>query len=76
MLIDLQNTKTFNNYSVIPFIKKLKKIKKKKKNSVILSHSHYKHKDLIQNTFNKPKVLTCLNPNLQAQTNPNGKNPI
>ena len=32
--------------------------------------------DLIQNTFNKPKVLTHLNPNLQTQENPNGKNPI
>ena len=57
-LTDLQNTKTFNNYSII------------------LSHSHYKHKDLIQNTFNNPKVLTRLNPNLQTQANPNGKNPI
>ena len=72
MPTDLQNTKIFNNYSVIPFQKK----KKKKKYSVILSHSHYKHKDLIQNTFNNPKVLTRLNPNLQTQANPNGKNPI
>ena len=29
----------------------------------------------IQNTFNKPKVLTHLNPNLQTQANPNSKNP-
>ena len=58
MPIDLQNTKAFNNYCVIPF--------KKKNYFVILSQSHYKHKDLIQNTFNNPKVLTCLNPNLQT----------
>ena len=29
----------------------------------------------IQNTFNKPKVLTRFNPNLQTQKNPNSKNP-
>ncbi|KAK7850394.1 hypothetical protein CFP56_001023, partial [Quercus suber] len=29
----------------------------------------------IQNTFNKPKVLTRLNPNLQTQAHPNSKNP-
>ena len=29
----------------------------------------------IQNTFNKPKVLTRFNPNLQTQANPNSKNP-
>ena len=29
----------------------------------------------IQNTFNKPRVLTRFNPNLQTQANPNSKNP-